>query len=86
MQYELDNVDFPQNYVELYHGSKVAPGFFAWIIPTCGGSVRIGLSTWKNKHALTKRLLDRFLFKHPVASKKLANAVITKKRGGLVTI
>ncbi|MHA2362463.1 MAG: geranylgeranyl reductase family protein [Candidatus Hodarchaeales archaeon] len=85
LQYELENVDFPSNLVELYHGSRVAPGFFAWIIPTYPGAVRIGLSTWKAQQPSTKRLLDHFLTKHPIASRKLKNATITKKRGGVVT-
>ncbi len=86
MQYELDNVeDFPRNYVELYHGSNWAPGFFAWIIPTYGGSVRIGLATWKKENTNIRKLLDKFMLKHPVASKKLKNAKIRQVRGGLVT-
>ena len=86
MQFELDNVnDFPGNFVELYHGSQWAPGFFAWIIPTCGGSVRIGLATWKNKNISTKKLLNKFMNSHPLASRTLKNAKITKVRGGVVT-
>lgn len=86
MQYELDNVDdFPKNFVELYHGSNWAPGFFAWIIPTCGGSVRIGLATWKNKNLPIRKLLDKFMKTHPVASDILKDAKIAKVRGGLVT-
>ena len=86
MQYELDNVeDFPRNFVELYHGSTWAPGFFAWIIPTCGGSVRIGLATWKNDQVKTRQLLDKFMKTHPVASDILKDAKIAKVRGGVVT-
>ena len=86
MQYELDNIDdFPRNFVELYHGYNWAPGFFAWIIPTCGGSVRIGLATWKNDQVRTRKLLDKFMKKHPVASEVLKNAKIAKVRGGVVT-
>ena len=86
MQYELDNVfDFPSNYVELYHGVNWAPGFFAWIIPTCGGSVRIGLATWRKDNLNIKKLLNKFMLKHPVASKKLKNAKIRQVRGGIVT-
>jgi geranylgeranyl reductase family protein len=86
MQFELDNVyDFPKNYVELYHGSKWAPGFFAWIIPTCGDSVRIGLATWKSRRLNLKKLLKNFMVNHPVASKKLKDSKIVKVRGGVVT-
>ncbi len=86
MQYELDNIkDFPNNFVELYHGSNWAPGFFAWIIPTCGGSVRIGLATWKNQNLNVRKLLNKFMLKHPIASKTLQNAKIRQVRGGVVT-
>ena len=83
MQYELDNVpDFPRDYCELYHGWQWAPGFFAWIIPACSGSVRIGLATFKQFK--TNQLLDNFFKNHPVAKKILKDAIITKKRGGVV--
>lgn len=86
LQYELDKVDdFPDNFVELYHGRAWAPGFFAWIIPTCGGTARIGLATWKQERSVVKRFLDRFMTRHPVASKVLEGAQIVKKRGGVVT-
>jgi geranylgeranyl reductase family protein len=86
MQYELEGLEnFPSNFVELYHGSEWAPGFFAWIIPTCGDSVRIGLATWKNKNFQIRKLLDKFMMTHPVASEILKHAKIVKKRGGLVT-
>ena len=83
MQYELDNVpDFPRDYCELYHGQQWAPGFFAWIIPACSGSVRIGLATFKQFK--TNKLLDKFFKKHPIAKDILKDAIITKKRGGVV--
>lgn len=85
MQFELDNVILPKNYVELYHGSEWAPGFFAWIIPTCGDSVRIGLATWKSRSLNIKKMLTKFLTKHPIASKLLKNSTLAKVRGGLVT-
>ena len=83
MQYELDNVpDFPREYCELYHGYQWAPGYFAWIIPACHDAVRIGLATWSRYN--TNMLLKKFYKKHPIARKWLKNAVITKKRGGIV--
>ncbi len=47
--------------VELYLGSKVAPGFFAWAIPA-GDTARVGLCTWNVEHApavYLKKLLAR---------------------------
>ncbi|HKZ41251.1 MAG TPA: NAD(P)/FAD-dependent oxidoreductase, partial [Candidatus Hodarchaeales archaeon] len=84
MQFELDNVpNFPRDVCELYHGKEWAPGFFCWIIPACKDSVRIGVATFPRFG--TARLLKKFLNFHPVASKSLQDAIITKKRGGVVT-
>ncbi|HKZ41587.1 MAG TPA: hypothetical protein VJ044_11530, partial [Candidatus Hodarchaeales archaeon] len=45
-------------------------------------SVRIGVATFPRFG--TARLLKKFLNSHPVASKSLQDAIITKKRGGVV--
>jgi geranylgeranyl reductase family protein len=83
MQYELDNVpDFPRSFCELYHGFQWSPGYFAWIIPACKDSVRIGLATWSKYN--TNLLLKKFFEKHPIAGKYFEKAIITKKRGGVV--
>ncbi len=42
IQADLDHVTEPQHMVHIYLGEKVAPGFFAWIIP-CGAFTRVGL-------------------------------------------
>jgi geranylgeranyl reductase family protein len=40
------------DFVDVYLGQDVAPGFFAWVIPTRSGTVRVGLCS-------TQRSLDR---------------------------
>jgi len=45
LQFELTDVDIDESYAEIYLGQKIAPNFFAWIIPLNDRSVRIGLAT-----------------------------------------
>lgn len=42
---ELDGVDLDQGLVELWFGKRLAHGFFAWVVPTGGGSARCGLAS-----------------------------------------
>jgi digeranylgeranylglycerophospholipid reductase len=68
-QAEVDCVeDVEEDMVEVYLGNKVAPGFFAWIIPRQDGSAKVGLAT---RVGNPRDYLRRFMEKHPVASQKL---------------
>lgn len=44
LQFELVDVDVDSAYAEIYVGKKVAPDFFAWVIPLNDYSVRVGLA------------------------------------------
>jgi len=72
-QVHVDRVtDSDNDMVEVYLGSKYAPGFFAWIIPWRDGSAKVGLAT---REGNAKTLLERFMKKHPDASRKLKASV-----------
>lgn len=43
-QFEIDEVEVDPNCVEVFFGRKLAPGFFAWMIPTRRRSARVGLA------------------------------------------
>lgn len=45
IQVDLKGLDADPDFVELYFGREVAPGFFAWAIPA-EELVRVGLCTW----------------------------------------
>ncbi len=86
---EVNNVqDVEEHAVEVYVGKDYAPGFYAWLIPRLDGTAKVGLATNSGN---PQDFLDRFLRKHPIASKQLKGAKITKKAfhsitlGGLVT-
>lgn len=47
LQFELTDVEVDSAYAEIYVGEKIAPGFFAWVIPLNGDSARAGLACRK---------------------------------------
>ena len=63
---EMEKVECEEEFVKVFVGNEVAPGFFAWIIPT-GGSCRVGLCTTKGNpkeyfaRLLRKGVSERFL-------------------------
>jgi digeranylgeranylglycerophospholipid reductase len=75
IQAEIDSVEgTEEDMVEVYLGNKVAPGFFAWIIPRNDGSAKVGLATESGD---PRDYLRRFMEKHPVASEKLKKSRTT---------
>ncbi|MFZ7137366.1 MAG: geranylgeranyl reductase family protein [archaeon] len=76
IQVEVDLVEnVGTDMVELYLGSKVAPDFFAWIIPKTDGTAKVGLATSRGNPQL---YLKNLMQKHPVASKKLKHSKIIR--------
>jgi len=76
VQAEIEGVkDIESDIVEVYLGSSYAPGFFAWLIPRRDETAKVGLAA---KTGNPKRLLEKLMFKHPVASKKLRAAKILR--------
>jgi digeranylgeranylglycerophospholipid reductase len=73
---EVDGVqDVELDAVEVYFGKSYAPGFYGWLIPRPDGSAKVGLAT---NHGDPREYLKRLMSKHPVASKQLEKANITK--------
>jgi digeranylgeranylglycerophospholipid reductase len=71
-QVQVDHVeDLSEDLVEVFLGSAYAPGFFAWLIPWRDGSAKVGLATREGNPRL---FLERFMKRHPVASRRLRNA------------
>jgi digeranylgeranylglycerophospholipid reductase len=74
---EVDRVkDVEDGAVEVYFGKEFASGLYAWLIPRLDGSAKVGLATDNGNPA---ELLERFMRMHPVASKQLKNAVVTRR-------
>jgi digeranylgeranylglycerophospholipid reductase len=73
---EVENVkDVNLDAVEVFLGKNYAPGFYAWLMPRLDGTAKVGLATNTGN---PKEFLQRLMRKHPVASKQLANAKITR--------
>lgn len=49
IQAEMELEIFSTDYVEVFFGREIAPGFFGWIIPTDNGKARLGLATSKGE-------------------------------------
>lgn len=77
LQYEVTNVALPPDAVHLYFNSKLARGFFAWIIPLETNRARVGLAS---AHRQVRQALDKFLSQNPF----LSGAKIEKRFGGIV--
>jgi digeranylgeranylglycerophospholipid reductase len=61
--------------VEVFLGKAYALGFYAWLIPRLDGTAKVGLAA---KAGNPKEFLRRLMLKHPVASKQLGEAKITR--------
>ncbi len=72
---EMENVqDIASNAVEVFLGKDYAPGFYAWLIPRLDGTAKVGLAT---RTGSPREFLQRLMYKHPIASRKLSKAKIT---------
>lgn len=84
---EVKNTNLNPDFVEIFTGRNIAPGFFAWIIPTKkdGSEARIGLCTNPDLPHLPKYYFMNF-FKNQHSSSYLENVEITKKIAGIIPL
>jgi len=88
-EYELSGVDIDKEAVEMYFGKDYVPGGYAWIISQGGDTANIGVGIREalfEEHLCARDYLERFMYKHPIASKKLEGASITSVVAGLVPV
>ena len=81
---EVENVDLDPDFVEIFVGNTIAPGFFAWMIPTSkdGSKARVGLCINQKSPHSPKYFLSN-LFKK---STLLKDAKVLNYIGGIVPI
>jgi geranylgeranyl reductase family protein len=73
---EVENVqNVERDAVEVYLGKAYAPGLYGWLIPRLDETAKVGLATNKGD---PRKFLRELMSKHPVASKQLGKARITK--------
>ncbi len=85
IQYEYQDVqDLDPTLVEVFMGRKIAPGFFAWMIPTGKDSVRVGLAC--NSPYSPRRLLENLIRDSPMLGTRLRDAYRISQLGGRIPI
>ena len=73
---EVEGVkDTDSEVVEVFLGNLYAPGFYSWLIPKRDDTAKVGLATSTGN---PRDFLQRFMFKHPAASKKLRTAKMSR--------
>ncbi|MFQ6126822.1 MAG: NAD(P)/FAD-dependent oxidoreductase [Candidatus Heimdallarchaeota archaeon] len=85
IQYEYQDIqDLNPTLVEVFTGLKIAPGFFAWMIPTGKNSARVGLAC--NSRFSPHRLLENIICDSPILKARLHDACIIGRLGGRIPI
>ena len=84
---EVTGTNLNPDFVEIFVGKDIAPGFFAWIIPLNkkGNKARIGLCINQVSPNSPKYFFNN-LFKHKNSSQYLENVKITKHIGGVIPL
>ena len=84
---ELKGTSLNPNFVEIFVGNKIAPGFFAWIIPINkeGTEARVGLCVKKEAQYSPKYYFSKFLENKDV-SPYIKKACMTKQIGGIIPL
>jgi geranylgeranyl reductase family protein len=84
---EIKDTNLDPNFVEIFVGKNVAPGFFAWIIPinAKGTKARVGLCVDDSAKHPPKHYLNKF-FSEKNSAEFLDGTTITKPIGGIVPI
>lgn len=88
LQYQMSDVDLEEeNCPEIYLGSAVSPGFFAWMMPLGMRRARVGVCIDQvlSGHSPI-HYLDRVMREHPVASQRLKHARIERKLAGPIPV
>ncbi len=88
-QYEMVKVENDPDYVEMYFGSDIAPGTYAWIIPKGGDVANVGTGVrtpYMRKGTNIREYQRNFVEKHPVSSKKLTKAKATAIKSGVIPV
>ena len=76
VQAEVEKVkDLDPDLVEVYLGKNYASGLYAWLIPKFDGKAGVGLAANVGN---PKRLLEKLMRKHPIASKKLFKSKLSR--------
>jgi geranylgeranyl reductase family protein len=80
-QVEVEEVDLEGDVAEVYFGKRVAPNFYAWILPK-GEVYEVGVGV-RGGETGPRGYLRRFLREHPIATRKVrGRSVLEMNQGG----
>ena len=74
-QTDVQGLSGKDNWLEMYTGSDIAPGFFAWVIPTGNNTHRIGI--WSKANLLDGKSIEECyhsLLNHPLCINRFEDA------------
>ena len=80
IQFEAPYIEKDPDFVEIFTGSEIAPGFFAWAVPF-NGTARIGLA--KNPGIPEAKIYLEKLLKHPVVASRYRGSRTEHVVGGI---
>jgi digeranylgeranylglycerophospholipid reductase len=86
LEYEMADVDIDSKAAEMYFGSRLAPGGYAWIIPLGEDMANVGVgvrTSYLGQERLPK-VLDRFINDHPLAGERLRRGEVLAVMRGAV--
>ena len=86
LEYEMADVDIDADAVEMYFGTRYAPGGYAWIIPQGQDVANVGIGvrvSFLGKQKLPQ-VLGKFIKEHPVAGKMLGRGEVLAVMRGMV--
>ena len=88
LQYELDCCNIERkDYVEVYMGKRLAPGFFSWFVPVTDQRARVGICINQDlTESSVRKLLDGFSKDHPELSHRVQGSKILSVFGGLIPL
>ncbi|MBL6890757.1 MAG: geranylgeranyl reductase family protein [Candidatus Poseidoniaceae archaeon] len=84
-QAEVVGYENRERWLEMFSGSEIAPGFFAWVIPSGNGTNRIGL--WSTAERLEGRSIEQCydnLLEHPLWKDRFSDVTETARYCGPV--
>ena len=87
LQYVMSDVDIDPTIVEMYFGSSIAPGGYAWVIPKGEGIANIGFGMRRSiggDMTPLKRYIERFAFN--TLAQKTKNAKILQRVGAIIPV
>jgi geranylgeranyl reductase family protein len=85
VQVEVVAADIEDDVAEVYFGKQFAPGFYGWILPK-GDVFEVGIGSTGRSDEPPRKLLNRFISEHPVASEKIDSKSILEFNSGAIPV